>query len=76
MVDGDPNQLRTLGEIARLAGVAGATITQYRELLDARTTHEDRGKRRFYRTGDVLSVLNSRAGHGVAANSVTDRRRR
>lgn len=75
-VDGDPNQLRTLGEIARLAGVAGATITQYRDLLDAHTTHEDRGKRRFYRTGDVLRVLNNRPGHGVAVDSAADRRRR
>jgi hypothetical protein len=75
-VPGDPEEYRTLGAIARLLGVDGKTISQYRGRLDERAAHQDRGTRRLYRTGDVIEVLNSRRGVGVAADPAADRRRR
>ncbi|WP_214327904.1 deazapurine DNA modification protein DpdA family protein [Nonomuraea sediminis] len=74
-VPGDPGEYRTLGAIAKLLGVDGKTVTQYRALLDQHAAHEDRGARRFYRTGDVVEVLNSRKGFGVALDPARDRRR-
>ncbi|WP_125649577.1 hypothetical protein [Nonomuraea sp. WAC 01424] len=74
-VPGDPDERRTLGAIARLLGVDGKTVTQYRDLLDERAAHEDRGARRLYRTGDVVAFLNSRGGAGVALDPSADARR-
>lgn len=74
-VPGDPNELRTLGAIARLLGVAGSTLTQYREVFDQQATHEDRGRRRYYRVGDVVEILNARQGVGVARDPEGDQRR-
>lgn len=71
----DPDAFRTLGGIAKLLGVDGKTITQYRELMDERAEHEDDGKQRRYRTRDVVEVLNERRGFGVASKPETDRRR-
>ncbi|MFR9767750.1 hypothetical protein [Nocardia sp. SC052] len=72
----DPDEFRTLGAIARLLGVDGKTITQYRTVLDQHADHEDRGKRRMYRTRDVVDVLNRRRGVGRAMDPSTDGRRR
>ncbi|WP_174188458.1 hypothetical protein [Nocardia barduliensis] len=72
----DPDEFRTLGAIARLLGVDGKTITQYRTVLDQHADHEDRGKRRMYRTRDVVDVLNRRRGIGRAMDPSKDRRRR
>ncbi|MEU7004883.1 hypothetical protein [Nonomuraea sp. NPDC046570] len=68
--------MRTLGAIAKLLGIDGKSVTQYRAVLDQHAAHEERGKRRFYRTGDVVEVLNSRKGPGVALDPARDRRRR
>ncbi|WP_280405280.1 hypothetical protein [Nocardia brasiliensis] len=65
MPDG-PEEFRTLGAIARLLGVAGKTVTQYREILDEKVEHEDRGARTVYRTREVVDVLNERRGMGMA----------
>ncbi|MGK8501298.1 hypothetical protein [Nocardia asiatica] len=72
----DPDEYRTLGAIARLLGVDGKTVTQYRTVLDQCADHEDRGKRRMYRTRDVVDVLNRRRGIGRAMDPNKDRRRR
>ncbi|WP_433717094.1 hypothetical protein ACQP2U_42675 (plasmid) [Nocardia sp. CA-084685] len=72
----DPDSFRTLGAIAKCLGVDGKTVRQYRDLLDERCEHEDRGtNRRTYRTRDVVDVLNSRRGGGVALDPRRDRRR-
>ncbi|MGW4125882.1 hypothetical protein [Nocardia sp. NPDC004711] len=71
----NPEEYRTLGAIARLVGVAGATITQYRALIDQTAEHEDRGARRRYRTRDVVDFLNERPGHGRSNDPSSDRRR-
>ncbi|MBF6137819.1 hypothetical protein IU501_33145 [Nocardia otitidiscaviarum] len=64
MPDG-PDEFRTLGAIARLLGVAGKTVTQYRETFDEKVEHEDRGARTVYRTRGVVDVLNKRRGRGL-----------
>ncbi|WP_217709104.1 DUF4326 domain-containing protein [Nonomuraea rhodomycinica] len=74
-VPGDPDEMRTLGAIAKLLGVDGKSVTQYRAAIDEHAAHEDRGARRYYRTGDVVEVLNSRKGFGVALDPTRDRRR-
>lgn len=71
----DLDEYRALGAIADLIGRAGKTVTQYRELFDAHAPYEDRGKRRFYRTGDVIAILNARKGYGRALSPEHDRRR-
>ncbi|WP_457846064.1 hypothetical protein [Nocardia gipuzkoensis] len=71
----DPDAFRTLGAIARLLGVDGKTVSQYRALLDERAAYRDHGKRRTYRTGDVVAALNSRRGFGRAIDPSKDRRR-
>ncbi len=71
-----PEEYRTLGAIARLLGVDSKTVSQYRGVMDENADHEDRGQRRFYRTRDVVDVLNTRQGHGRAVDPDTDRRRR
>lgn len=73
---GDPNQYLTLGAIARLLGVDGRTVTQYRTYIDGRTTPQQHGARQRYRLGDVIDALNTRSGRGVALSPETDRRRR
>ncbi|BCK57389.1 hypothetical protein [Nocardia wallacei] len=74
----DPDEYRTLGAIARLLGVDGKTVTQYRAFLDEHASYQDSstGKRRAYRTRDVVDVLNNRQGHGRARDRDADRRRR
>ncbi|GLX99609.1 hypothetical protein Hesp01_75590 [Herbidospora sp. NBRC 101105] len=37
--------------------------------------HEDHGARRHYRVGDIIDILNTRKGAGVARDSECDRRR-
>ncbi|MGY1969726.1 hypothetical protein ACW9HH_36385 [Nocardia gipuzkoensis] len=71
----DPDEFRTLGAIARLLGLDGKTVTQYRTMLDEQAAHRDQGKRRMYRTRDVVEVLNSRPGSGRALDPSRDRRR-
>ena len=70
-----PDEYRTLGAIARLLGLDGKTVSQYRILMDEHTDHEDRGQRRYYRTRDVIDTLNARQGRGRATDPGTDRRR-
>ncbi|MBF6302841.1 hypothetical protein IU459_35745 [Nocardia amamiensis] len=65
MPDG-PDEFRALGAIAKLLGVDGKTVTQYRELFDEKVEHEDRGARTVYRTRGVVEVLNERRGMGMA----------
>ncbi|MBF6205945.1 hypothetical protein IU483_17870 [Streptomyces gardneri] len=72
----EPDSYRSLGAIARLLGVDGKTVTQYRRVLDERADYEDRGKRRMYRTRDVVDMLNNRRGFGRALDPNKDRRRR
>ncbi|MGV9543802.1 hypothetical protein ACWEQA_04080 [Nocardia sp. NPDC004085] len=72
----DPDSYRTLGAIARLLGVDGKTVTQYRTVFDEHTAYQDTGKRRIYRTRDVVNTLNSRLGFGRAMEPTRDRRRR
>lgn len=74
--DGDPDEFRTLGAIAKLLGVDGKTVSQYRSAMDERAQFTDHGRRRFYRTADVVAVLNSRRGGGRALDPDQDRRRR
>ncbi|WP_246003242.1 hypothetical protein [Nocardia tenerifensis] len=62
----EPEEFRTLGAIARLLGVDGKTVTQYRAILDAEVEHQPRGARRVYRTRGVVDVLNNRPGMGMA----------
>ncbi|MGV9679084.1 hypothetical protein ACWDSJ_27700 [Nocardia sp. NPDC003482] len=62
----DPDDFRTLGAIARLLGVDGKTVTQYRDILDREVDHEARGARTFYHTRGVINVLNQRRGMGTA----------
>ncbi|MGW5317755.1 hypothetical protein [Nocardia thailandica] len=71
----DLSEYRTLGTIAKLIGRDAKTVTQYRALIDEHADHEDRGKRRYYRTSDVLDLLNSRQGHGRTLTPERDRRR-
>ncbi|WP_198428041.1 hypothetical protein [Nocardia bovistercoris] len=71
-----PDEYRTLGAIARLLGLDGKTVTQYRALMDEHAEHEDRGQRRYYRTRDVVTALNARPGHGRTTDPDTDRRRK
>ncbi|MFJ9371114.1 hypothetical protein ACIRRA_42840 [Nocardia sp. NPDC101769] len=71
----NPEEYRTLGAIARLVGVNGKTVTQYRDLIDQRADYEDRGARRHYRTRDVVDFLNQRPGHGRASDPASDGRR-
>jgi hypothetical protein len=71
----EADQLRTLGGIARLLGVDGKTITQYREAIEARVQErEQRGSRTLYRVRGVIEALNEiRRGPGVAADPNQDR---
>ncbi|MEV0826372.1 hypothetical protein [Nonomuraea rubra] len=74
----EADQMRTLGGIARLLGVDGKTITQYRDFIDTRVQdREQRGSRTLYRVSAVIEALNEiRRGAGVAADPEQDRRRR
>ncbi|RBQ15330.1 hypothetical protein DP939_36430 [Spongiactinospora rosea] len=74
-VPGDPDEMRTLNAIARLLGVAGKTLSQYRQTFDAHAEHRDHGARTLYRTGDVVNLLNDRPGAGVASATERDARR-
>lgn len=65
MPDG-PDEFRTLGAIARLLGVDGKTVTQYRQTFDEQVDHADRGTRTLYHTRGVVEVLNRRRGMGMA----------
>ncbi|GGK69078.1 hypothetical protein [Nocardia camponoti] len=71
----DLDEYRALGAIADLIGRARKTVSQYREHFDAHASYEDRGKRRFYRTGDIIDLLNARLGYGRALDPERDRRR-
>ncbi|MFB7722319.1 hypothetical protein [Nocardia sp. NPDC056100] len=71
----DPEEYRTLGAIARLLGLDGKTVTQYRDLIDHRAEFEDKGARRRYRTRDVVDFLNDRPGYGRSSDPARDRRR-
>ncbi|WP_158578648.1 MerR family transcriptional regulator [Spongiactinospora rosea] len=46
--------MRTLGAIARLLGIDGTTLTQYRPKFDSHAEHRGQGARRLYRTGDIV----------------------
>ncbi|GAA3625083.1 hypothetical protein GCM10022419_133340 [Nonomuraea rosea] len=74
----EAEQMRTLGGVARLLGVDGKTISQYRDAIEARVQErEQRGSRTLYRVSAVVEALNEiRRGPGVAADSEQDRRRR
>ncbi|WP_157254845.1 hypothetical protein [Nonomuraea typhae] len=74
----EADELRTLGAIARLLGVDGKTISQYREAIEARVhDREQRRSRTLYRVRAVIEALNEiRRGAGVAADPEHDRRRR
>lgn len=74
----EADQMRTLGGIARLLGVDGKTISQYRHAIEARVQdREQRGSRTLYRMREVIEALNEiRRGPGVAADPEHDRRRR
>ncbi|WP_113982704.1 hypothetical protein [Spongiactinospora rosea] len=74
-IPGDPNEMRTLGAIARLLGIDGKTLTQYRPKFDAHAEHRDQGARRLYRTGDIVALLNDRPGAGVTGAADADARR-
>ncbi len=65
MPDG-PEEYRTLGAIARLLGVDGKTVTQYRDTLNEQVDHTDRGARTLFHTRGVVEVLNQRRGMGMA----------
>lgn len=71
----DLDEFRTLGTIAALAGRNSKNFTQYRDRFDTAAQHYDRGARRFYRTGDVVDLLNERLGRGRAVDPEDDRRR-
>lgn len=71
----DLDEHRTLGAIARLAGQDGRTITQYRDRYDSSAEYHDQGARRYYRTRDVLALLNERLGRGRTLTPEADRRR-
>ncbi|WP_446225011.1 hypothetical protein ACTWPB_07830 [Nocardia sp. IBHARD005] len=62
----EPDEYRTLGAIARLLGVDGKTVTQYRETINEQVDHTDRGTRTIYHTRGVVEVLNKRRGMGMA----------
>ncbi|SEH03788.1 hypothetical protein SAMN05444920_1447 [Nonomuraea solani] len=74
----DADQMRTLGGIARLLGVDGKTISQYRGAIEARVPErEQRGSRTLYRVRAVIEALNEiRRGPGVAVDPEQDRRKR
>ncbi len=72
----DLDEFRTLGTIAALAGHNSKNFTQYRPRIDTAAQHYDRGARRFYRTGDVLDVLNERLGRGRSLDPEDGRRAR
>jgi hypothetical protein len=74
----EADQIRTLGGIARLLGVDGKTISQYRDAIEARAQErEQRGSRALYRVRVVIEALNEiRRGSGVAADPEQDRRRK
>ncbi|MFD6357438.1 hypothetical protein [Nocardia tengchongensis] len=72
----NPEEYRTLGAIARLLGLDGKTVTQYRDLIDQRAEFEDKGARRHYRTRDVVDFLNNRLGYGRSSDPTRDGRRR
>lgn len=65
MPDG-PEEYRTLGAIARLVGLDGKTVTQYRAIIDEQVDHTARGARTVYHTRGVVEVLNKRHGMGMA----------
>ncbi|PZG56318.1 hypothetical protein C1I98_01415 [Spongiactinospora gelatinilytica] len=74
-VPGDPDEMRTLNAIARLLGIAGKSISQYRQTFDAHAARREHGARTLYRTGDVVNLLNDRPGAGVASATESDARR-
>ncbi len=59
--------MRTLGGIARLLGVDGKTVTQYRAAIEARVhDREQRGSRTPYRVSQVVDAINKiRRGRGL-----------
>ncbi|SDI46734.1 hypothetical protein SAMN05421505_1554 [Sinosporangium album] len=75
-VPGEPEEMLTLGAIARRLGLDGKTVTQYRPQIEDRAVWEQRGQRRLYRLADVVDVLNARRGVGLAADPAADRRRK
>lgn len=75
MPDG-AEEFRTLGAIAKLLGVDGKTVTQYRDQIEQKAVFQETGKQRRYRTADVIEVLNARRGSGRAQDPATDQRRR
>ncbi|MEV6360331.1 hypothetical protein [Nocardia asteroides] len=61
-----PDEYRTLGAIARILGLDGKTVTQYREIFNEEVDHTDRGSRTVYHTRGVVETLNKRRGMGMA----------
>lgn len=66
--------MRTLGGIARLLGVDGKTISQYRDAIEALVPdREQRGSRILYRVRAVIEALNEmRRGPGVGGGPATE----
>lgn len=61
----DPTDRMTLGAIARILGLDGRTVSQYRARIEQQIKPVIRGTRQLYPLGAVVDVLNSRRGPGA-----------